>query len=264
MEEQEQTIDLMELLKVFRKNLLAIILVTILAGAAGFCLAYFVIPKRYTAETLMYVENSAMKSEDSSININDINAAQKLVNTCQIIFTSDYILGELSNTFDGRYSLDELRKIVTVTAVNNTEVVKISIVTENPQESYDLTVRLAELAKSEFERVLENGSIKTISDPLYPEKHTYPSVLKFTAAAAVLGLFLSYFTFIIAEMLDIKIKPGDDLAAMYNIPVFAEILDFRITNGTRYADGSGAYKGYDKYGYYSTDKSAEKSEKSKK
>ena len=249
MEEKEQTIDLMELLRVLRKNILIISAVTVLTAVVGFVLAMFVVPKEYTAKTLMYVENSSSKADDSAININDINAAQKLVNTCQILFTSDYILGELSDSFDGVYSVGSLRNMVKVSSVNNTEVVKIEIRSCYPEDSYNLTLKLSELAKSEFMRVIKNGSIETVSAPSLPEYYTYPSVMKFTAVGFLIGLVGSYFVFLLIEMLDIKVKPTDDLSEIYDIPVFAEILDFKEMNGTRYADGSGAYKGYDSYGY---------------
>ena len=37
---------------------------------------------------------------------------------------------------------------------------------------------------------------------------------------------LVYIFFLLKEMLDVKIKPDDDLAVIYDIPVFAEIVDF--------------------------------------
>ena len=249
MDEQEQTIDLMELLKVLRKNLLVIVLVTMIAGLMGFVLARFIIPRKYTSETLMYVENSVSKSEESAININDINAAQKLVNTCQILFTSDYTLGELSKAFDGKYTVSQLMDMVTVSSVNNTEVLKISIVSGSPDESYQLNMKLSELAKSEFMRVIKNGSIETVSDPSYPLRHTFPSTMKFTLIGALLGLCGTYFVCLVIELMDIKVKPSDDLSEIYDIPVFAEILDFKITNGTRYASTKDGYSGYDNYRY---------------
>ena len=247
MEEQEQTIDLRVLLKVLQEHLLPIVLITIVTSVLGFFLAAVIIPKKYTSEALMYVENSASKTDDSAININDINAAQKLVNTCQILFTSNYVLDELRVAFNDRYSVGELREMISITSVNNTEVLKISVVSGSPQESYDVTVKLAELSTKEFTRVIKNGSIETVSAPTYPIRHTYPSTIKFTAIAFMIGLAGSYFIFVVLELLDVKVKPEDDLAELYNIPVFAEILDFTMSNGLRYKQSK---YGYGKYGYY--------------
>ena len=247
MDEQEQTIDLKVLLSVFQSHFLAIAVVTIFSAAVGFVLASFFIPKRYTSEALMYVENSASKSVDSSININDITAAQKLVNTCQILFTSDHVISELNDSFNGRYSVEGLKKMISISAVNNTEILKISVESNSSDESYLIAQKLMELSKDEFERVIKNGSIETVSDPTYPLRHNYPSALKFTVIAVMIGFALSYFSFMIVDMTDIKVKAEDDLAQMYNIPVFAEILDFQHSGnkGKYYSN----YSGYDSYGY---------------
>ena len=251
MNEQEETIDLRVLLKVLTERIIPIIIVTILAAGIGFSLAYFVIPKHYTSEALMYVENSSSKQEDSAININDITAAQKLVNTCQILFTSDYVFGELSAHFGNAYTDEELEKMIKIESVNSTEVLKISVETRSPQESYDVANELITLSINEFQRIIKNGSIETVSAPTYPDKHNFPSATQFTIIGALIGMAGTYFIYLIIEMLDTKLKPGDDIAQMYDLPVFAEILDFETAGKSGYKYSK--YGGYGKYGYYDSE-----------
>lgn len=240
-ENEEQTIDLRILIKVLREHIIPVLLAAIIAAGIGFSLAYFVIPKRYTSEALMYVENTAGKHDESSININDINAAQKLVNTCQILFTSDYVFGQLSAHFGNAYTNEDLSRMIKITSVNNTEVLKISAEAGTPDEACAIVKELVVLAKNEFSRIIKTGSIETVSDPTYPQKHTYPSTLKFTAIAAFIGVAGMYLIFLIKEIFDIKVKPDDDLMQIYDIPVFAEILDFETAGKT------GKYSRYKSY-----------------
>lgn len=233
MNEQEQTIDLKILFKVLMNHLVPIIIATIMAGAVGFVLAYFVIPKQYTAEALLYVENSSNKDSET-INVNDISAAQKLVNTCQILFTSEYVLDQLVEELDYGWSVSEVRGMINVASVNSTEVLKISVVTNSKSQSVTVANKLVELSQAEFNRVIKNGSIEVVSSATYPERHTYPKVSIFTAAGLFIGLFGSYVIFLLAEMLDNKVKEDDDLAQIYGIPVFAEIMDFESANRSNY------------------------------
>ena len=246
MDEQEQTIDLRVLLRVFLEHWIPIILAGILAAAIGFSLASFVVPKRYTSEALMYVENSSSKSDSDTLNINDINVAQKLVNTCQILFKSNYVLEELSKKFGGEYTTSALSGMITIESVSSTEVLKITVVTTDPQLAHDIAAAEVDLATAEFQRVIKGGSIETVSQPTLPDTHTFPSKTRFALIGGAIGLVLLYAIFLIKELLDIKVKPDDDLAQMYDIPVFAEILDFEMA-------GKGGYKyskyGYGKYGY---------------
>lgn len=244
MNEHEESLDLKTLFRVFINHIIPIAIITILAGALSFCLSAFVISKQYTSEALMYVENSSNKTEDA-ININDISAAQKLVNTCQILFTSDYIFQQLNESLGADWSNEELKKMISVKSVNSTEVMRISVVTENPSLSVTIADKLVELSKNEFMRVIKNGSIEVVSSASYPETHTFPNPVIFTAAGMLIGLCLSYVVFLLMELLDTRVKPEDDLAQLYSIPVFAEIMDFESAQKHGYKYDS-AYVASDK------------------
>ncbi len=243
MDEQEVTIDLRNLLLVLKEHLIVIIVSMLACGMIGFVLSAFVIEKQYTSEAMLYVENSADKSTDSAININDINAAQKLVNTCQILFTSDYMLRQLEAELP-QYGYDAMayKGMITIESVNSTEVLRISVVTNSPEKSTVIANKLVELSQEEYMRVIKNGSIAVVSEAIQPENHTYPSKTTFTGLGLVIGLVVSYFVFLIVELLDTKVKPDDDLAKRYDIPVFAEIMDFLSLDKSDYKYSS--YGGY--------------------
>lgn len=247
---EEKTIDLRILWRVLKQHMVPIISVTIVTAMIGFVLAYFIIPKQYTSESLMYVENSANKNEDSSININDINVAQKLVNTCQILFTSNYMLNELSDSIGNAYTTGELSKMIKISSVNSTEILKISIISESPENSYKISKKFVELSQKEFMRVIKSGSIEVVSNPTTPVSHTYPSTTQFTLIGMLIGLAVSYIVCLIIEILDIRVKPDDDLAQLYGVPVFAEIMDFLSSDKSKYK--------YSKYSHYSNDKTGDK------
>lgn len=235
MDEQEQTIDLRNLLAILRERIVVILIAAIACAAVGFTLSAFVIEKRYSSEALLYVENSASKSDDSAININDINAAQKLVNTCQILFTSDYMLEKLSEALPQyNYTSSNYEKMITIESVNSTEVLKISVETPSPEISVTIANKLVELSQIEYMRVIKNGSIEIVSNAIYPQRHIFPSNTLFTVGGFAIGLFGTYLIFLVVELLDTKVKPDDDLAKKYDIPVFAEIMDFLAVDKSDY------------------------------
>lgn len=247
MNEQEQTVDLKILFKVLRARLVPIIAVMIAGGLIGFVMSAFLLEKQYTSEALLYVENSSDKSTDS-ININDISAAQKLVNTCQILFTSDYIFDRLREEMGASWSNAEMKSMIKVESVNSTEVLRISVVTNNKTLSVAVADKLVELSQEEYRRIIRNGSIELVSSPSYPNEHTFPSVKLFTAGGLAIGLMGSYLLFLLIEMLDTKVREDDDLAALYDIPVFAAIMDFDTADSSKY---KGSYD-YDYSSYESS------------
>ena len=251
MSEQEETIDLRVFLKVFIEHIIPIAAAAIIAALIGFVLAKFVVPKSYTSEAMMYVENSGGERESEALNINDLTVAQKLVSTCQILFKSPDVLASLSGEFHGEYSAGQLDNMITIESVSNTEILKIKAQAESAEAAEHVCAAAVRSSVSEFRRVIKGGSIETVSAPTLPETHTYPSALKFTLIGAAAGFVVLYGIFILKELFDTKVKSGDDLAVMYGIPVFAEILDFET------AEKSGYYK-YSKYGAYDDGGSNEK------
>ncbi len=222
--ENEEVIDLGYLFKILKKHLLFIILVGLVCGAAAFVLSEFVMTKKYESKALLYVENSQKTSE--SVNINDINAAQKLVNTCQIIFKSSTMMDNLIANLDLPYTKEELDKMITAQSVNSTEVMQLSVESTSPQEAEKVVNELVRLANIEFLRVIKSGSLEVID---YGEIDTRPSFPNVTLITAV-GLII-----------DVVVKHDDNLAKLYGIPVFAEITDFLSASESKY--------GYSKYGY---------------
>lgn len=249
MDEQEQTIDLRNLLIIIKEHIVVILAATIVCGAIGFLLSEFIIEKKYTSEALLYVENSASKSDDSTININDINAAQKLVNTCEILFKSNYMLELLSESLPQYdYTSAKYAKMITIESVNGTEVLKISVETNSPKISVEIANKLVELSKIEYMRVIKNGLIEVVSNAIYPKSHVFPNNKLFVVSGFAIGFLGAYFVFLIIETIDTKVKPDDDLAKKYDIPVFAEIMDFLTVDKLdyKYSDYNSKHSGLKK------------------
>lgn len=85
---------------------------------------------------------------------------------------------------------------------------------------------IRERAAEVYKEIVEGGVVKTVNEAMVPTQPSSPNLLKNTLIGFALGLFLSCAVVIIAELVDTKIKPTDDLMQMYGIPLFAEIMDF--------------------------------------
>lgn len=240
----EDSFDLKQLWSVLRQNFVLIALSAFFAGAAGFVLAEYIVPKKYESSAMLYVENNQNTGE--TLNINDITAAQKLVNTCQIIFQSNSMLDSVIFELDLPYSKEELSGMITVTSVNSTEVMRITAESDSPSLSSDIVNVLVELAQDEFVRVIKSGSIEVVEYGEIAEEPSFPSPMLFTAAGLLIGAAASYIGFFLKEILSVTVTGKDDLAKIYNVPVFAEIIDFEAATDDKYSYG---YKYGYKYGY---------------
>ena len=231
------TLDIGYLFGVFKKYIVIIIVSGLLCGICGFAISNYVMPKKYESHALLYVENSQQSSD--SVNINDINAAQKLVNTCQIIFKSETMMDNLIAKLDLPYTKEKLDKMISAESVNGTEVMRLSVECSTPLEAKNIINTLVELSIDEFSRVIKSGSIEVVD---YGDVNTDPSspnVPLITLAAAVAGVVILYVIVLIRDMFDVAVKQEDNLAQIYDVPLFAEIVDFVGASDSKYGYGYG-------------------------
>ena len=233
----EETLDLGYLFSLLKKHLVMILIIAILCGMAGASVANFLIPKKYESKALLYVENSQQNTE--SVNINDINAAQKLVNTCQIIFKSGEIMDNLIANLNLPYTKNQLNQMITATSVNGTEVMQLRVETNNPQESEQIVNEWVELSKQEFSRIIKSGSVEVVDFGEVNTTPSSPNVPLITLAALAFGAVVAYVIVLINDMFDIAIKQDDNLVQLYDVPVFAEINDFESPTNVKYGYGYG-------------------------
>ncbi|MGN0602905.1 MAG: polysaccharide biosynthesis tyrosine autokinase [Oscillospiraceae bacterium] len=237
--EENNELDLGYLWNVFRKHAIVIILVSLICAAGAYIFTEYCIEKKYESIAMLYVENNSQSGD--SVNINDINAAQKLVNTCQILFKSNTVLARLIDELDLVYDKEELDEMITAQSVNGTEVLKLAVESKDPMEAQKIVNQLVEIAEDEFSRVIKSGSIEVVDYGEANFKPSFPNTLLITAAGFIAGFVIMYIIMFVADMLNVTVKRDDNIAETYKIPVFAEIMDFK-------SSGSSAY-GYSNYGY---------------
>lgn len=222
----EQELDLKIVWHMFVKHIKFISVITVAVTIIAFLVSYFVISPKYTSEALLYVENK--QNSTDNLNINDITAAQKLVNTCSILFTSDSMLDKLKAELELNYSMNALSKMITVESVNSSEILKITVITENTAESEKIASKLVELSQSEFLRVVKSGTIEVVSNPMTSSTPTSPNIPLYTAIGLILGFIGACAIVILRELFNVTVNEDDDLYKIYNVPVFAEIMDFQV------------------------------------
>ena len=125
-----ETIDLLEVLNAVRQHLLAVILTTVILAGVGFGVSKFLITPQYEASALMIV--NTRQDTTSNVTSDQINSATKLVSTYSIIIKSDTVLQQVIDNLGLSLTYEKLAERVTVSAVDDTQVMKITVKSDNP------------------------------------------------------------------------------------------------------------------------------------
>ena len=222
-----QELSLRELFFALKKRWKGIVVCTLLGAMAAFFLSGYVLPKKYTSSLDLYVNNSNKVVESGNRNQNDLNAAQMLANTYIVILKNPEVLRQVATNM-GNITVKELNEALTLKVADDTEVLRISAETEEPQLSADICNALAAVAPEVLQRVVKAGSVEVIGEATAATAPSSPNTKRNTVLGGLLLLVVSCgFTFL-AFVLDNTVKGEEDVKSRLGLPVLGEIPSFTI------------------------------------
>lgn len=219
-----ETIDLLELLGVVRRHIVALLLTTVLAAAAGFAVSKFLMTPQYQASALMIVNTR----QDTTANVtsDQLNSASKLVSTYSIIVKSDTVLNQVIANLGLNMSYETLAGKVGVAAVDDTQVMEITVTDANPDGARQVCEQITQVAPDAILTAVEAGSVKVISAASVDPDPVSPNVMRNTATAGVLGLVVCLGVLFLQVLLDNKINTEEDVTKQLGLNVIGVIPDY--------------------------------------
>lgn len=227
-----EEIDLKEVFQIFIEKKLKIIFITMLFILAGIIYSLFiVIPKYESSTTLLLSTNANSKSYEKNdsliaqegITTTDITINSKLVSTYSVLVKSDRIIRKVISNLKLDETEEEIRKNVTVTAVSDTEVIKISVQNYNPVTSAKIA---NEIASVFTETIKEFFGIENIHIVDYAETSDEPcnvNHIKDVAIFMFIGLVISAFYIFVLTLVDTRIKSTEEIERKMGLTVLATI-----------------------------------------
>ncbi|MFR7452696.1 YveK family protein [uncultured Subdoligranulum sp.] len=226
MEENQdyETIDLLELLGVLRQHILALLLTTVLAALAGFLVSSFVLTPQYQASALMIVNTR----QDTSANVtsDQLTSASRLVSTYSIIVKSDTVLNQVIANLGLNMTYETLASKVEVSAVDETQVMEITVTDPNPDGARQVCEQITQVAPDAILTAVEAGSVKVISAASVDPDPVSPNIPRNTAIAGVLGLVVCVGILFLRVLLDNKINTEDDVTKHLGLTVIGVIPNY--------------------------------------
>lgn len=223
-----------------------IVIFTISIGAASFGISKFIIPMKYESYTTMYVKNNnTMNSkQNKNVDLNDLNASKSLVSTYIAVLKSNAVMeqvgvkllklydkNDLSAMFNiesGKISTDDINECFSMSAVDETEVMRITVNTKNPEMSADMCNIIAEIAPNFLIRVVGAGSVEIIDTAVPNNIPVSPNILLITCIGAVVGLSFSIFIILIFDFFDNTVKETEELTKKFNKAILGKIQSIEI------------------------------------
>lgn len=237
-----------DLLAIILAKIKFIILMAIVGGVAAFCVADFLMPIKYSTSVKIYVKSSTDTNNVGVATQTEISTARTLAETYIIILDDISIYERIADKFMEEYDVEELQKAqvpmsddgkgglrvspsyirgcVSISSVNESEVLLVSATTGIPQLAADICNYMVEVAPDVLRRVTKAGSVEEISAPKVPTAPSSPDVKKITLTGVLIGIVGSMALVILLSYFNNKIIASSDIRDKFGVPILAETPNF--------------------------------------
>lgn len=222
--EKMENFDINRFSKVFWNSKLYIIFILLLSLAIGYFYSYYYVTPMYQSfATVVLVQNENLEPDSSTITQTDINLNKNLLSTYTNIAKSDTVLGQVIKDLNLNMAPTELKKLVTVQAVNNTQVFKIGIVNEDNKMAALITNHLLEVFSKEVKSLYNMNNIYIMDSAEVVNTPYNIHHIKDIAIFVILGFILSCVLVLIIYIFDTTIKYEKDIENYANLNVLSTI-----------------------------------------
>lgn len=221
MDEREVEIDLLQLLKTLWEKAAYILVVTVVFGIIGFFASSMLLTPIYEASAKMIV--NTRKDDNQNVTNDQLNSAKNLVNTYAIIIRSRDVLNRVISDLDLDMTYGSLASNVRVSAVNNTQVMQITVQDENPDTALAIAKKILDIAPAILVEKVEAGSVKAVEQAYSSKNPVSPNNYKNGALVALIAFVFSCGIVAIRFLTDNTYKTDMDIHRDLDLPVLGVI-----------------------------------------
>lgn len=220
-EQIESEISILDLIALMIRNWWIIALVGAVFGIATYAYSKTTAIPTYKSTGSLYIDTQREQTTDE-LNAKAIFNARDLMPTYVEVLQSRTFASLVSDSIDNKYSYSEIKRMVSFTPTEETNIVNVSTVCVDQQDSYIICENILNLAPDEILRVFESGSVKIIDHPTEVPETLMANSLRRGAIGFLIGAALAMFFIFLMNMFDTRVESSEELVTRYNLPILGE------------------------------------------
>ena len=234
----EEEISFQRVLNAILHKIWIVILTAALCTTLTAAVTVHVVNPKYQSSAMFYVNNSVLSVGDvsiSSITSSDITAAKNLVNSYVVILRTRESLNEVIDYAGVDRSYSELKKMISASSVEDTEIFKITVTSTDPVEAEKIAGAIAYVLPKRISGIIEGTSAKVVDAAVVASHPSSPNYVQCIVLGFLLGCVLSVGLIVANEVFDITIRNAEDLEQEGKYTVLATVPDMNApTKGGYY------------------------------
>jgi len=199
-------INLKDLWDVIKKRVWLIVVITIITAGLG---AYY----SYSNNTPQYQSSARII----------IGATPELRSTFQVIIKDSTVLEKVVSTLKLEQSPESLAEKITVSSVDNTQVVSITVVDTDPNRAANIANTTAKVFKEEIPKIMDFTDVRPLSDAKVNPWPINQGQNRTVIIALVIGLVVGIGIVFLLESFDDTLRSNHEVEAILELPVLGRI-----------------------------------------
>lgn len=225
-----EELDLKELFNIFWQRKLEIITIILILMIIGAVYTYALLKPKYTSYTtllLTQVNSSSEAENNTSITQTDLTLNSNLVSTYSEIIKRDAVLKEVIDDLNIKSLTEEgLRNSIKVSAISDTEIIKIEVTNENPNYAEMIANKIAEVFSEKITDIYKINNVYILDKAQVSETPSNINHAKDIIIFAFIGVVIACGYVLLANMLDNTVKTEADIEKLTGLTVLATIPDY--------------------------------------
>ena len=182
-ENEELTIDLYEILYLFRQKIVFIIIALLVGAIAAGLVTKLLITPEYSATSKIYIVSS---SSSSVVNLSDLQIGTNLAPDYRELMTARPLLNSVIANLNLGYTPGQLKSMITVANTSGTRILTITATGPDPEEATNIANELARVAVEWLPEIMNSNAPSIYEDAIVPSSPSSPNLLKNVMIGALL------------------------------------------------------------------------------
>lgn len=226
-----EELDLKELFNIFWQRKLEIVTIILIFVIIGAVYTYAILQPKYTSYTTLLLTqvngNNETGNDTTSITQTDLTLNSKLISTYSEIIKRDAVLREVIDDLNIKnLTEDSLRKSIKVSAISDTEIIKIEVTNENPNYAQMIANKIAEVFSEKITDIYKINNVYVLDKAVVSENPSNVNHIKDIVIFAFIGVVIACGYALLANMLDNTVKTEADIEKLTGLTVLATIPDY--------------------------------------
>ena len=223
-----EEIDLKELFEYFKGKIIIIAIITLAVCLLGCIYGLFIQKPMYRSYTTVILgsNENGTNANSGGISQTDIAINDHLVDTYAEIVKSRRVLNKVISELSLDISYEALSNMISVSSVNNTEIIKISVSNLNGKTAKNIANVTANCFTAEVKELYNMSNVNILDEAIENSKPYNINVLKQTIIYFMIGLVLALGFVFVVYYFDRTIKTTEQIENKIKLPILGSVEEY--------------------------------------